>query len=147
MPDKEWDFYHMDQRINDRGVRIDTELVRQAIACDLMLSDEMSRRAYALTGLENPNSVSQLKSWLETRGIEVVSLGKKDVAAMITDLDRNSCDQEALDMLKLRLQMAGRGGYFSFTALRGRDASQDAISSYRISRRTISPHWMKRGSW
>ena len=106
MPDKEWDFYHMDQRINDRGVRIDTELVRQAIACDLMLSDEMSRRAYALTGLENPNSVSQLKSWLETRGIEVVSLGKKDVAAMITDLDRNSCDQEALDMLKLRLQMA-----------------------------------------
>ena len=105
MPDKEWDFYHMDQRINDRGVRIDTELVRQAIACDLMLSDEMSRRAYALTGLENPNSVSQLKSWLETRGIEVVSLGKKDVAAMITDLDRNSCDQEALDMLSL---LAGR---------------------------------------
>ena len=106
MPDKEWDFYHMDQRINDHGVRIDTELVHQAIACDLMLSDEMCRRAYALTGLENPNSVSQLKSWLEARGIEVVSLGKKDVAAMITDLDRNSCDQEALDMLKLRLQMA-----------------------------------------
>ena len=106
MPDKEWDFYHMDQRINDRGVRIDTELVHQAIACDLMLSDEMSRRAYELTGLENPNSVSQLKSWLEGRGIEVASLGKKDVAAMITDLDKNSCDQEALDMLKLRLQMA-----------------------------------------
>ena len=71
MPDKEWDFYHMDQRINDRGVRIDTELVHQAIACDLMLSDEMSKRAYELTGLENPNSVSQLKSWLEDRGIEV----------------------------------------------------------------------------
>ena len=106
MPDKEWDFYHMDQRINDRGVRIDTELVHQAIACDLMLSDEMSKRAYELTGLENPNSVSQLKSWLEDRGIEVESLGKKDVAAMISDLDKNSCDQEALDMLKLRLQMA-----------------------------------------
>ena len=83
MPDKEWDFYHMDQRINDRGVRIDTELVHQAIACDLMLSDEMSKRAYELTGLENPNSVSQLKSWLEDRGIPVESLGKKDVAAMI----------------------------------------------------------------
>ena len=71
-----------------------------------MLSDEMSKRAYELTGLENPNSVSQLKSWLEDRGIEVESLGKKDVAAMISDLDKNSCDQEALDMLKLRLQMA-----------------------------------------
>lgn len=106
MPDREWDFYHMDQRINDRGVRIDTELVEKAISCDLMLSEEMSKRAYSLTGLENPNSVSQLKGWLEGRGIPVETLGKKDVAAMITDLDKNSCDQEALDMLKLRLQMA-----------------------------------------
>ena len=106
MLEKEWRFYQMDQRINDRGVRIDTELVHQAIACDLMLSDTMGKRAYELTGLENPNSVSQLKSWLEDRGIEVESLGKKDVAAMITDLDKSSVDQEALDMLKLRLQMA-----------------------------------------
>ena len=102
----EWDYYHMDQRINDRGVLIDQSLVTQAITCDLIMSEEMSKRAYELTGLENPNSVSQLKSWLEDRGIEVPSLGKKDVAAMIMDLDKNSTDQEALDMLKLRLQMA-----------------------------------------
>ena len=102
----EWDYYHMDQRINDRGVLIDQTLVTQAITCDLMMSEEMSKRAYELTGLENPNSVSQLKSWLEDRGIEVPSLGKKDVAAMIMDLDKHSTDQEALDMLKLRLQMA-----------------------------------------
>lgn len=106
MPDAEWDYYHMDQRINDRGVMIDTELVHQAIACDLMLSDEMTRRAYELTGLENPNSVSQLKTWLEEKGIPIDSLGKKDVAAMIKELDKNGCDQEAMDMLKLRLQMA-----------------------------------------
>lgn len=106
MPEQEWDFYHMDQRINDRGVEIDTELVEAAITCDLALSEEMSRRAYELTGLENPNSVSQLKGWLEGRGIPVETLGKKNVAAMITDLDKNSCDQEALDMLRLRLQMA-----------------------------------------
>ena len=104
--DHEWDFYHMDQRINDRGILIDRNLVEQAITCDLMLSDEMTKRAYALTGLENPNSVSQLKGWLEERGIPVDSLGKKDVAALITDLDKNSADQEALDMMKLRLQMA-----------------------------------------
>lgn len=106
MPDAEWDYYRMDQRINDRGVRIDTELVQQAIACDLMLSDEMTKKAYELTGLENPNSVSQLKMWLEEKGIPIESLGKKDVAAMIKELDKNGCDQEALDMLKLRLQMA-----------------------------------------
>lgn len=102
----EWDYYHMDQRINDRGVLIDKELVEQAIACDLMLSDAMTKKAYELTGLENPNSVSQLKTWLQERGIEIDSLGKKEVAAMITDLDKHSCDQEALDMMKLRLQMA-----------------------------------------
>ena len=65
--------------INDRGVKIDTELVQQAIACDLMLSDAMSKKAYELTGLENPNSVSQLKSWLDERGIPMDTLGKKDV--------------------------------------------------------------------
>ena len=106
LPDSEWDHYHMDQRINDRGVMIDKELVTKAITCDLMLSEEMTKRAYALTGLENPNSVSQLKGWLEERGIEVSTLGKKDVSAMITDLDKHSVDGEALEMMKLRLQMA-----------------------------------------
>jgi len=106
LKDSEWDFYHMDQRINDRGVRIDRTLVEQAITCDLMLSEEMTKKAYELTGLENPNSVSQLKGWLEERGIEIDSLGKKDVTAMIKEIDKSGLDQEALDMLKLRLQMA-----------------------------------------
>lgn len=103
---QEWDYYHMDQRINDRGILIDKELVQQAIICNMALSEEMTKRAYALTGLENPNSVSQLKGWLEERGIEVDSLDKKNVASLITDLDKHSADGEALDMMKLRLQMA-----------------------------------------
>ena len=106
LPDSEWDYYHMDQRINDRGILIDRDLVEQAITCDMMLAEEMTAKAYELTGLENPNSVSQLKNWLVDRGIAVESLGKKDVAAMISNLDKNSTDQEALDMLKLRLRMA-----------------------------------------
>ncbi len=106
LPPQEWDYYHMDQRINDRGVLIDKELVQQAIVCDMMLSEEMTKRAYALTGLENPNSVSQLKGWLEERGISAPSLGKKNVAALISDLDKHSIDADALDMMKLRLQMA-----------------------------------------
>ena len=100
------DYKNGNERINDRGVKIDTELVQQAIACDLMLSDAMSKKAYELTGLENPNSVSQLKTWLEERGIPMDTLGKKDVAQMITELDKNGVDAEAMDMLKLRLQMA-----------------------------------------
>lgn len=106
MPEQEWKHYRVNERINDRGVKIDTELVQQAIACDLMLSDAMSKKAYELTGLENPNSVSQLKSWLDERGIPMDTLGKKDVAQMIEELDKNGVDAEAMDMLKLRLQMA-----------------------------------------
>ena len=106
MPDREWHHYRVNERVNDRGVKIDTELVQQASACDLMLSDAMTKKAYELTGLENPNSVSQLKSWLDERGIPMDSLGKKDVAQMIGELDKNGVDEEAMDMLKLRLQMA-----------------------------------------
>ena len=102
----EWDFYHMDQRINDRGVLIDRTLVKQAITCDQILAKRMMTRAFELTGLENPNSVSQLKEWLNGRGIEVESLGKKDVAALIKKLDKASADGEALEMMRLRLQMA-----------------------------------------
>ena len=104
--DHEWDYYHLDQRVNDRGVKIDLPLVEQAITCDLMQSEIMTKKAYELTGLENPNSVSQLKSWLEERGIPIESLGKKDVAALIEELDKHSTDAEALEMMKLRLQMA-----------------------------------------
>ena len=102
----EWDFYHMDQRINDRGVLIDRALVEQAITCDLLMSEAMTKKAYELTGLENPNSVSQLKGWLEERGIEIDSLGKKNVSALIQDLDKHSIDAEAQEMMRLRLQMA-----------------------------------------
>ena len=113
IPEHEWDFYHMDQRINDRGVMIDTELVTQAIRCDQIQAESMKHRACELTGLENPNSVVQLKAWLTERGIPVKSLGKTNVAAMITDLDNKNCleaapksGQEVLEVLKLRLQMA-----------------------------------------
>ena len=99
MPELEWQHYRTNERINDRGVRIDTELLQEAITCDLMLSDAMSKKAYELTGLENPNSVSQLKTWLEERGIPMDTLGKKDVAQMITELDKNGVDAEAMDML------------------------------------------------
>ncbi|MBR1438895.1 MAG: hypothetical protein IJ587_10205 [Synergistaceae bacterium] len=84
-------------------------LVEQAIKCDLIQTEIMLQRAYELTGLENPNSVTQLKSWLESRGIYVETLKKENVVALIADLDKNdknSADQEALDMLTLRLQMS-----------------------------------------
>ena len=128
MPDREWHHYRVNERVNDRGVKIDTELVQQAIACDLMLSDAMTKKAYELTGLENPNSVSQLKSWLDERGIPMDSLGKKDVAQMIGELDKNGVDEEAMDMLKLRLQMA-----------------KSSVKKYQAAERCVCPDGRVRG--
>ena len=128
MPDREWHHYRVNERVNDRGVNIDTELVQQAIACDLMLSDAMTKKAYELTGLENPNSVSQLKSWLDERGIPMDSLGKKDVAQMIGELDKNGVDEEAMDMLKLRLQMA-----------------KSSVKKYQAAERCVCPDRRARG--
>lgn len=99
-------FYHMDQRINDRGWKIDLPFVRQAIACDMLHSEQMIARAYELTGLENPNSVSQLKGWLEARGIQLDSLSKKAVAQAVKELESGGCDAEVLEMLKLRQKLA-----------------------------------------
>lgn len=99
-------FYHMDQRINDRGWKIDLPFVRQAIACDMLYSEQMTARAYELTELENPNSVSQLKGWLEARGIRLDSLSKKAVAQAVKELGSGGCDAEVLEMLKLRQKLA-----------------------------------------
>lgn len=128
MPDREWHHYRVNERINDRGVRIDTELVRQAITCDLLLSDAMTTKAYELTGLENPNSVSQLKTWLDERGIPMETLGKKNVTEMISELDKNGVDAEAMDMLKLRLQMA-----------------KSSVKKYQAAERCVCPDGRARG--
>ena len=128
MPAREWHHYRVNERINDRGVRIDTELVQQAITCDLLLSDAMTTKAYELTGLENPNSVSQLKTWLDERGISMDTLGKKNVTEMIGELDRNGVDAEAMDMLKLRLQMA-----------------KSSVKKYQAAERCVCPDGRARG--
>ena len=101
VPDSVWDEYHLDQRINDRGVMVDGELVRSAIEMDSLSRQELVSRMKQLTDLENPNSVSQVKAWLADNGLEVESLGKKDVKAALKDAPR-----QIQQVLELRLQLA-----------------------------------------
>ena len=98
---KEQELYILDQQINDRGVLIDKNLVEQAIACDKLNKDETFEQAQLLTGLDNPNSVAQLKEWLLANGVQVESLSKKTVS----DLAKES-DGEVEQLLNLRLQLA-----------------------------------------
>ena len=101
IPESEMELYRLDQRINDRGVLVDMGLVEQAIACERLHKEIVTKRAYELTGLENPNSVAQLKGWLGDKGMEAESLSKKAVADMIAETDG-----EVAELLRLRLMLA-----------------------------------------
>ena len=101
IPESEMELYRLDQRINDRGVLVDMGLVRNAVSCEHLHKEVVTKRAYELTGLENPNSVAQLKGWLGDMGMEAESLSKKAVAEMIAETDG-----EVEELLRLRLLMA-----------------------------------------
>ena len=101
VPDSVWEEYWLDQRINDRGVMLDMDLVENAIQFDTRSRDELMIRMQNLTGIDNPNSVQQLSGWLSDNGVEMDSLGKKEVAAAMDDVPENIAE-----VLSLRLQLA-----------------------------------------
>lgn len=101
VPDSVWEEYHIDQEINDRGVRLDMELVHQAIEMDTRSREELTESMKHLTALENPNSVQQMKQWLSDKGLETESLDKKAVAELL-----KTAPPELCDVLTLRQQLA-----------------------------------------
>lgn len=101
VPDFIWDEYHLDQEINDRGIALDMDVVENAITFDERSKAALSETMQDITGVENPNSVIQMKAWLSENGVEAESLGKKDVAKLIDDTDG-----QVEEALRLRLQLA-----------------------------------------
>ena len=101
VPETVWEQYHLDQEINDRGVALDMELVHQAIAMDTRSRADLTAAMKKLTALDNPNSVQQMKQWLSDNGLEVDSLGKKEVAEML-----KTAPAELQKVLLLRQQLA-----------------------------------------
>ena len=101
LPEHEWVLYALDQRINDRGVRVDRLLVKQAMAVDLAFSRQAFQRAQELTGLENPGSVSQLKAWLADMDMPMESLSKRIVQEKAAE-----ADGIVKELLELRLELS-----------------------------------------
>lgn len=101
VPEPVWEEYHIDQEINDRGVALDMDLVHQAIEMDTRSRQELLAGMKRLTELENPNSVQQMKQWLSENGLELDSLGKKDVAEAI-----KTAPPDQREVLLLRQQLA-----------------------------------------
>ncbi len=99
--DEEHRLYVLDQIINDRGVLVDGELAEQAVKLNSIQTAVAVEQAYMITGLENPNSVTQLKQWLKENGVEIESLSKKAVKSLADETDG-----DVSEMLKLRLLMA-----------------------------------------
>ncbi len=101
VPDSVWDEYHLDQEINDRGVALDMVLVLQAIIINNHSRSGLTGKMQELTELENPNSVVQMKQWLEDNGLETDTLGKKAVTELL-----KTAPSELADVLALRQQLA-----------------------------------------
>ena len=94
--DSEWELWALDQNINDRGVGIDMDLVRAALLLDEETSAAAKEQLKTLTGLDNPNSVMQLKKWLGEQGLQVQSLGKEQVTEILSDAETPNLVREAL---------------------------------------------------
>ncbi len=109
--DSVWEEYRQDQEINDRGIGVDMELVRQAIAMDERSKADLSSAMQELTNLENPNSVQQMKQWLAENGLETDTLGKKAVAELI-----KTAPGPLREVLSLRQQLA-RSSVKKYTAM------------------------------
>lgn len=101
VPDFVWDEYHIDQEINDRGIGIDMQLVNNAIAFDEISKGTISEQMKNMTNLDNPNSVSQMKSWLSDQGLETDTLGKKAVNELMKEAPK-----DIAEVLSLRQQLA-----------------------------------------
>ena len=101
VPDEIWHEYHLDQEINDRGIKVDLDFVKQAITMDEMSRTKLMDQMQEITELDNPNSVQQMKDWLADNGLETDTLGKKAVAELLKD-----APEHLAEVLKLRQQLA-----------------------------------------
>ena len=146
VPDEIWDEYLLDQEINDRGIKVDMDFVKQAIAADKISHTKLMSQMQEITELDNPNSVQQMKGWLAENGLETDTLGKKAVAELLKD-----APDDLSEVLKLRQQLA-KSSVKKYTAMENAVcadsrsnfmvqtepvALQDGLYSYKIYLRTI----------
>lgn len=112
VPDFLWQEFYLDQTINDRGIEIDSLFVESAIKLDQEVKTHLMSELKHITGLENPNSVLQMRSWLKEHGLEMESLGKKEVAKELKTVGK-----ELVEVLRLRQQLA-KSSVKKYTAMK-----------------------------
>lgn len=124
-PEQEWRYYTIDQRINDRGVPVDVDLIEAAIAIDKENKELILYELQELTGLANPNSNQQMLRWLASMGHSLPDMQKETVEKKLTDpLD----DPLVTQVLKLKQQLA-----------------RTSVSKYQAFKRAVCPDGRVRG--
>ena len=140
VPEFIWDEYHLDQEINDRGIGVDMQLVNHAISFDARAKQALLYRMQQKTGLENPNSVAQMKAWLSAKGVETASLDKKAVKGLLPEVSK-----DVADVLSCRQQLA-KSSVSKYTAMANRvcadNRARGCFMFYGASR---SGRWAGRG--
>lgn len=101
VPDFIWEEYCLDQEINDRGISLDMDVVTNAISIDERSKEHLTTEMKKLTGLDNPNSVLQMKQWLLQKGLAIETLDKKTVAELL-----KTAEEPLRSVLVLRQQLA-----------------------------------------
>lgn len=112
VPDFVWDEYHLSEEINDRGIGVNMSFVSACLSLDAKSTDALTDAMRELTALENPNSVAQVKGWLADNGLEIDTLGKKEVSAQL-----KTAPAELVPVLQLRQQLA-KSSVKKYTAMK-----------------------------
>lgn len=120
VPDFVWDEYHMDQEINDRGILVDSKLVDAAIDINEEVTNKLTLEMKALTEIDNPNSVFQLKEWFSSNGVDIDTLGKKDVLKLKDEIK----DKKILRVLSIRQQIS-KSSIKKYQAMQNAKCSDD----------------------
>ena len=102
-PEHEWGLYAADQRINDNGVLIDKNLVENIIKYNETYTENLMDEAYKLTGLSNPNSLTQLKQWF--RDVEDLPLDSLTAPVVKELLESDTISDTARRVLEIRQQL------------------------------------------
>lgn len=111
VPQSVWEEYILDQKINDRGIQVDMPFVQNAIQIGDTVKKALTEKLSDITGLENPNSVQQMKNWLSERGLEMQSLGKKEVQEQLL-----TAPTHIREVLQLR-QQTSKSSVKKYTAM------------------------------
>lgn len=111
VPQSVWEEYILDQKINDRGIQVDMPFVQNAIQIGDTVKKALTEKLSDITGLENPNSVQQMKNWLSERGLEMQSLGKKEVQEQLL-----TAPAHIREVLQLR-QQTSKSSVKKYTAM------------------------------